>query len=328
MASAAGASVGKRARWAPDVFARYALLIALAGVIVLFSILLPNSFPTIGNIQTIVTSQAVMLILALGITMPLRTGDFDLSIAANMGFCAALTGILTLHGVAVAAAMLVALVTGIAVGTINAILIVMVGMNAFIVTLGMMTILGGLAVAITGGLTVAGLPDALLMFSRQTIVFGLPSGVFYGWVLAAVLWYIYEFTPFGRYLLFVGGNPDASRLAGVPVKRVRMFAFVGSGLFGAFAGIVLVGTLGAIDPSIGSQFLLPPYAAAFLSTTTIQIGRFNVLGTLIGLYLLAVGITGLQLLGVASWISDVFNGGALLLAVGFAQLVRIRAAKA
>jgi ribose transport system permease protein len=99
------------------------------------------------------------------------------------------------------------------------------------------------------------------------------------------------------------------------------------GFLGGFAGIVLVGILGAVDPSIGPQFLLPPYAAAFLSTTTIQLGRFNVVGTLVGLYLLAVGITGLQLFGVASWISDVFNGGALILAVGFARLARLRSGR-
>jgi ribose transport system permease protein len=265
-----------------------------------------------------------MLILALGILLPLRTGDFDLSIAANMGVCAALAGTLSQDGVPVPAAMLVALAVGLSVGIVNAILIVVVGINAFIATLGMMTVLGGLAVALTGGHVVAGLPDAITTFSRQEVLFGLPAGVFYGWLLAALVWYVLEYTPFGRYLLFVGGNPDASRLAGIPVRRVRFSAFVISGACGAFAGIVLVGILGAVDPSIGPQFLLPPYAAAFLSTTTVQVGRFNVVGMLIGLYLLAVGITGLQLIGVASWISDVFNGAALILAVGFAHLARMR----
>jgi ribose transport system permease protein len=310
-----------------DFFARYALVFALAILIIVFSILLPDTFPTSGNLNTILLSQAVMLILALAITMPLRTGDFDLSIASNMGFCAALAGTLTLHGVPVVPAMICVLATGLTVGIVNAILIVGVGINAFIATLGTMTILGGLAVAITDGHVVAGLPEGLLTFSRQEFL-DLPAGVWYGWGIALILWYVYEFTPFGRHLLFVGGNPDASRLAGVPVNRVRMAAFIMCGFLGGFAGIVLVGILGAVDPSIGPQFLLPPYAAAFLSTTTIQLGRFNVVGTLVGLYLLAVGITGLQLFGVASWISDVFNGGALILAVGFARLARLRSGRA
>jgi ribose transport system permease protein len=315
---------GKRRRGAADGASRYALVVALGVLIAVFSVLLPDTFPTTGNLTTILTSQAVMLILALGITMPLRTGDFDLSIAANMGFCAALAGTLAMDGVSVPVAMGAALGTGLLVGVINAVLIVVVGINAFIATLGTMTILGGLAVAVTGGHVVAGLPSGLTDFARHDVVFGLPAGVFYGWILAAVLWYVYEYTPFGRYLLFVGGNPDSSRLAGVPVQKVRFAAFALSGLFGAIAGLVLVGILGAVDPSIGPAFLLPPYAAAFLSTTTIQVGRFNVIGMLIGLYLLAVGITGLQLIGVASWISDVFNGGALVLAVGFARLARLR----
>jgi ribose transport system permease protein len=321
------AAARSRSLLGADLISRYALVLALGALVALFSVLLPETFPTTGNLTTIVTSQAVMLILALGILLPLRTGDFDLSIAANMGVCAALAGTLSQDGIPVPVAMVVALAVGLGIGIVNGILIVVVGINAFIATLGMMTVLGGLAVALTDGHVVAGLPEAITTFSREEILFGLPAGVFYGWILAALVWYVFEYTPFGRYLLFVGGNPDASRLAGIPIRRVRFSAFALSGLFGAFAGIVLVGILGAVDPSIGPQFLLPPYAAAFLSTTTVQVGRFNVIGMLIGLYLLAVGITGLQLIGVASWISDVFNGGALILAVGFAHLARLRQTK-
>ena len=142
--------------------------------------------------------------------------------------------------------------------------------------------------------------------------------------MAAVLLYLYDYTPFGRQLLFVGANREAARLIGLRVNRIRAAAFVGSALISAMAGVGLAGSLGAVDPSVGPQFLLQPYAAAFLGTTVIQIGRFNVIGTLIGMYLVIVGVTGLELLGASAWVAEVFYGGALIVAVGLAMLSRGR----
>jgi ribose transport system permease protein len=314
-----------------DILARYAVLVALVVFIGAFSLLLPETFPTSGNFSTMVNSQAMVLILALGVTLPLRTGDFDLSIAAVMAFCAAFAAIMAgKHGMSVPVTILLTLLVGAGIGAVNALLIVKIGIDAFIATLASMTVLGGATYAITGGHVFADIPNPLLDFSRNTLNLGiinLPLGTYYGWILALILWYVYERVPFGRFLLFVGGNRDAARLAGVPVDRIRIAAFVGSAVFGAFAGVVLVGTLGAVDPSFGPQYLLPPYAAAFLGTAAIQLGRFNVWGTLIGLYLLVVGITGLQLYGAQPWVSDVFNGTALAIAVTFARLAKLRAAK-
>jgi ribose transport system permease protein len=149
-------------------------------------------------------------------------------------------------------------------------------------------------------------------------LFGFPLEVWYGWALAALLLYVYEYTPAGRYHLFVGGNRDVAALSGVPVRLVRIVSFAISGLVSGFAGLVLAGSLGAVDPSVSPAYLLPPYAAAFLGTTTILVGRFNVIGTIVGLYLVVVGVTGLELEGAESWISNVFDGSILLVAVIFA----------
>jgi ribose transport system permease protein len=140
-------------------------------------------------------------------------------------------------------------------------------------------------------------------------------------MLAALLWYVFELTPLGRYLLFVGGNAEAAELAGVPVRLTRITAFVGAAILSSIAGVILAAKFGSVDPTIGGSFLLPPYAAAFLGTTVIQLGRFNVLGSIVGAYLLTVGITGLLLSGADPWVSDVFNGAALMAAVTFARLV-------
>jgi ribose transport system permease protein len=304
--------------------ASYAVVIVFVLLCVIFSFLAP-SFATFGNVSAMVSSQAVLLILALAVTLPMRSGDFDLSISAVMAFASVVAGVLTTHhGVPVWAAILAALGTGFVVGVVNATLIVGIGLDAFISTLGTMTILGGLAVALTdGSVFVLQGAGGVITLSRYEF-FGLPASAYYGWVLAILMWCLYRYVPFGRHLLFVGGNRDAALLMGLSVKRIRAIAFVGAAVISAFAGILLMGTLGAADPGIGPQYLLSPYAAVFLGSTTVELGRFNVAGTVVALYLITVGITGLQLLGAQSWVTDVFNGGALVLAILFARVVRVR----
>jgi ribose transport system permease protein len=302
---------------------RYAVVLALAALIVVFSAVEPTTFPTLGNLRTIVNSQGVLLVLALGLTAPLISGDFDLSIGATLGFCgtlvAALVGTLGWDGTP---AMLVTLAAAVLIGLINGWMVVEIGINAFIATLASSTVLAGLTLYISNGTILTSVPVALENFA-QTRIPGLGIGVtpIVGFILAAVLWYAYEHTPLGRQLFFVGEGREVARLVGLPVRRLRVGAFVTAAVFSGLAGLLLAGELGGLTPSVGPTFLLPAYAAAFLGATTIKPGRFNAVGTLVALYLLVVGVTGLELLGVASWVEQVFNGVALAVAVAFARLV-------
>lgn len=301
---------------------RYGLVAVFALLIVVFAIALPGQFFTTTNLKITLAGQAVILLLALAETIPLRAGDFDLSVAAVMVGSASLVGVLTTQDHwAVVPAVLVAIALAAVIGMINAAVVVGLGIDAFIATLGTMTWLGGVTVAFTSGNVISSLPSGLRTFANHQLL-GLPLAVFYGWILVIVLWYVYEFTPFGRRLLFAGGNREAARLSGIRVWRLRSGAFVLSAMLSAFAGAILAGTVGAVDPNSASAYLLQPFAAAFLGTTVIQFGRFNAFGTLIGLYLLAAGVSGLQLLGVSSWVNDVFNGVTLVLAVVIATLMR------
>lgn len=301
---------------------RYGLVIVLVLLIAAFSIALPGKFFTTTNLTITLTGQAVILILALAETIPLRGGDFDLSVAAVMVAAASLVGVLTTeHGMAVVPAVLIAMALAVVVGMINAAVVVGLGIDAFIATLGTMTWLMGVTIAFTSGNVISGVPRSLRDFSNQEVL-GLPLAVFYGWALVLILWYVYEYTPYGRRLLFAGGNRDGARLSGIRVKRIRMSAFILSAALSAFAGVVLAGSVGAVDPNSSGAYLLQPFAAAFLGTTVIQFGRFNAFGTVIGLYLLAAGVSGLQLLGAQSWVNDVFNGVTLVVAVAIATLMR------
>ncbi len=307
-------------RWdARELASRYGLLVVLVVVVAVFSILLPSVYPTFRDFKGIVNSEAIVLLLALALTVVLRTGDFDLSVAAMMTVTAALSTELIKHGAGIGVVLIVALIAGVIVGTVNGFLVVRLGVSSFIVTLGMMTALGGIAYAITDSNVVLGIGGPVLGIVRDNFL-GIPLLTWYGWALVVVLWYVYERTPVGRYMLFVGGSPDSAKLAGLPVARIRMGAFIGASVISSFTGILLAGYLAGIDPSVGPGYLLPPFVGAFLSPTVFILGRFNAFGTLVGLYLLAAVTTGLQLEGGAPWVTSVVNGVALVVAVTAARL--------
>jgi ribose transport system permease protein len=150
---------------------------------------------------------------------------------------------------------------------------------------------------------------------------GIDDPVYYALGLAIVVWFVLEHTTVGRYVVFAGEGREAARLSGVPVNAMRFGTLVASSLIACFGGLILLGQTGAANTSFGTAFLLPAFAAGFLGATTIKPGRYNVWGTVVSVLLLAVGTTGLQLLGAADWVSDVFNGSALVLAVTLARLV-------
>jgi ribose transport system permease protein len=292
----------------------------LVAEIILFSII-STDFATSTNFRLLISGQATVVFLGIAATIPLRAGDFDLSIAAVMLFSACTVPLLAAHGWPLGLACLVALVFGMAVGAINSLLIVKLELDGLIVTLGVFTVLGGVTQKISNNSFVSGVPSALREFSSHTLL-GLPMPVWIGWLLVLLTWYVFEYTSAGRHLLFIGGNRSAAFMAGVKVTRLRVTALIVCSTVAALAGIFLAGTLGTIDPSSGSSYLLPPFTAAFLGASVLQVGRFNAIGTLVGVYLIAVGVDGLQLLGVFGWVTDVFQGAALLVAVVLARLLR------
>lgn len=172
--------------------------------------------------------------------------------------------------------------------------------------------------------TVSGVSQGLIDLVVVNRFLGIPLAFYYGIALGLALFYVFEFMPIGRRLLFVGRGRAVARLSGIRVARMRFGAFAAAGVISAFAGVLYVGTLGSADPTSGLSFLLPAFAAAFLGATTIQPGRFNPLGTIAAVYFLVTGITGLQLLGVQTFVQQLFYGGALVLAVALSQLARRR----
>jgi ribose transport system permease protein len=299
---------------------RYAVPLILLGAIVLFSLLEPETFFTVGNLKTILVTQAVLVVLTLGVMIPLAAGEYDLSVAAVLGFSATfIAHLTTVAGWSTGTSIAFSLLVAVAIGVTNGIFVVYFGVNSFITTLGTSSLVTGMATAIVGATTIGGIPDAITAVgSTQLLGFGLP--IFYALALAIVLWFVLENLPIGRYLFFTGEGREAARLAGVRVNRIRFCTFILSALLAWFAGFLLLGQTGSANTTYGGPFLLPAFAAAFLGATTIKLGRYNVWGAVLAVYLLETGTVGLELLGAAHWVSDVFNGAALVLAVTFARL--------
>lgn len=306
---------------------RYALVFAWAVVILLFSILKTDLFPTVNNFASIFGSQAVLVILTLGLIIPLTVGDYDLSIASVLTLSAMVTAIMNVdYGWPIGLAILLAILVGALVGLINGGLIVLFDIDPLIVTLGTGTFVTGVVFWISDSRTISGVSDTIVDSVIATRFLSIPLAFYYGVALCIIIWYIFEFTPLGRRLLFVGRGRNVARLSGINVRRIRWGAFVASGAIAGIAGVAFIGTTGAANPSSGAGFLLPAFAAAFLGGTTINPGKFNAWGSIIAVYFLATGITGLQLMGVQSFVQQLFFGGALVIGVILSQLTRRRMA--
>lgn len=308
-----------------EVIQRVALPVAWLLLIAGFGIANPHVFLTAATFQTMLGSQAVLLVLTLALIVPLTAGDYDLSVAGVLTLSAMMVAILNVqHGWPIWAAILAALVMGLVVGLVNGLIMVFFGIESLIVTLGMGTLLTGVTLWASDSATISGISQTLVDYVIVKRFAGISLAFFYAIALCALLWWVLEYTSVGRRLLFVGRGRSVSKLSGVRVGRVRVGALMGSAVLAALAGVLYAGTSGGADPSAGAPLLLPAFAAAFLGATSIMPGRFNPWGTAIAVYFLVTGITGLQLMGVQSYVQQLFYGGALLVAVALSQLARGR----
>lgn len=308
-------------------FERVALLLVWGLLILGFSLVMPNSFPRWGNFSILFASYAPAALLALAIIIPLTSGDYDLSVGAVMTLSSCLIAVLNAWmGLPILFCLFLSILAGVAVGLFHAFFIVYVRIPSLVVTLGSTSLISGIVQWFTNSSTIGGIDNALIMAVVGGRLFGVPYAFYYAFAAVVVLWYIFDFTPLGRRLLFVGRGREVARLNGIAVEKVRVGALVASSVVASCAGILYAGVLGSADPYSGLNYLLPAFAAAFLGSTTIMPGRFNPWGAMVAVYFLGTGITGLTMLGIPLWVTNVFNGGALIVAVAISQFTRGREA--
>jgi ribose transport system permease protein len=300
-------------------------IFAFIALIIIFGALAPATFLSSGNLLSILNDQAVLAILACGVTVVLLTGEFDMSIAGTLSISAVLSaGLTSTTDLPTPVVIVMVLVLGGLIGLFNAFLVTKLRILSLIATLAVGSILDGVVLAYTGGRTIfQDVPQDFIQLG-QANVFGIQVPILYMIVVAVILWLVLKYTVAGRFLYAIGGNRNAARMSGIRVNRYVALAFVIAGVCAAFAGIIQAARNGSAQPSVGASFLLPAFAAAFLGSATLRRGQFHIVGTIVGVYLIATGASGFFILGAPYWVQYIFSGVILIIATASSGLLKSR----
>jgi ribose transport system permease protein len=289
------------------------------------SVLKGSEFLSWGNIERVISQNSYAALLAAAVTLPLIAGQFDLSVGAVAGLsaiiCAALT---TKTHTPLLLAIILSVLSGGATGVVNGLLVTRARINAFIATLGTGGALGGIALWLSGGSPIFnGIPVVLTDASQNSLV-GISLPLLYVVIATVLLWALTTRTVAGRFWYAAGSNAEGARLAGVRVNAMIVWAFVVTGLLAAVAGVLYLSIFASADPKTGPDLLLPPFAGAFLGSSILSDGRFTMIGSILGTFLVAYASNGLQVAGVNFAAQPIFNALVLVGAVGFTEHLRRR----
>lgn len=313
---------GRRRRQILLLLSRYGTIGALLLMIVAFSVKAPATFLTQTNIINIINQSSLTAIISAGLTMTLVVGEFDLSIGYVASFIGLLVvGFIAKSGLPVAVGIILALLLGGAIGAGNGLLVSKVRINAVIATLGMGSVVTGIGFAYSQFPIATGIPASFPQIALGKVL-GIPNPILIMAFVLLVFWVILNKTDLGQKMQAVGGNIEAARLSGIRVDRVKIFAFATAGLCAALTGTLLSSTLGSGTLDAADGYLLDAFAAVFLGSATLRDGEFHIVGTLVGVLIIAVGYNGLSIFGAPTYFQDVFKGGILVFAVGFSMLTR------
>jgi ribose transport system permease protein len=310
------------------VVSRYGTIIGLVLMVVFFSLNAPDTFFSRANFLNILSQASLTAIIAAGLTYTLVVGEFDLSIGNVASFVGLIVcGLMAKEHLPIALSIALALLLGIGIGTVNGLLVTKVRINAVIATIGVGTMLSGIGFAYSSFPIAAGVPRDFIMIAVGRTL-GVPNPVFIMVAVLAVLWVILNKTDIGQKMQAVGSNIEAARLSGIRVDRIKMFAFATAGFCSALTGTLLSSLLGSGTLAAADGYLLDAFAAVFLGSATLRDGEFHIVGTLVGVLILAVGFNGLSIFGAPTFFQPIFKGGILVLAVGLSALARRYAAAA
>jgi ribose transport system permease protein len=302
---------------------KYGTIGGLIILVIAFSIALPYQFPTLRNVTNIFSQVSLTAIIAGGVTIPLVVGEFDMSIGYQASFAGVLvTGLMVNQHVPAPVAIIVVLVVGALFGLINGLIVTKFAVNAFVATLGTGTVIVGLNYGYSAGTPItAGLPNMFLNLGLGTVA-GIPITILVMILVLVLLWILLNRTDLGQSIQAVGGNVEASRLSGIRVDRIKILAFVLSGICASLTGILLAARLGSGEPTAGDGYLLDAFAAVFLGSAALRDGEFHIIGTFIGVLLVGVAFNGLGIIGAPTFYQYVFQGALLVIAVAMSSVAR------
>jgi ribose transport system permease protein len=306
---------------------RWLNILGEQGFIVIFLLwsliltLTTNSFLTTGNIFTILRQATIISILAIGEHFIVLLGTMDISLAAALSLTGVAMGALLVDfNVHPLLAALIVMAFGAIIGLINGLIVTRLKINPIITTLGMMSILEGLAFIYTKGKTIYGSQIDSIQFLSRGTVFGIPAPVLIMSSLYILAFLLLRYTRFGAYIFATGNNEKATWLAGVNVLKVKQYAFLAAGILAACAGIMQVARQGSATGGMGSDFLFPVLTAVVLGGASLSGGRGKVFNTLIAAIFLTTITNGMILLGVDIYVQRIIQGGILIFALSLDRL--------
>ena len=312
------------------ILARFGLLFALVLLVVVLSFL-SDRFLTTSNIINVLRQISINAIIAFGMTVVIIGRGIDLSVGSLLAFVGVFSASLAVGGtgggegggLAVPLVILAGLGVGVLLGLANGAFVAYAGIAPFIVTLAGLTIFRGMALAWTDGRPVSGLPEVFSTLGYGTFL-GIPMPI---WIMLAFLLVTHvllQYTALGRSVYAIGGNEEAARLSGIPVRRVLLFTYAYTGFASALAALVLTGRLNSAQPTAGTMFELDAIAAVVVGGTSLFGGRGGVFGTLIGALIIGVINNGMNLLNIESFFQQIVKGGVILLALLIDRLLANR----
>lgn len=301
----------------------FGTLLGLVLMLAVFAAVAPG-FLSERNLVNILQQSSINAFVALGMTLVIISGGIDLSVGPTAALAAVLAAGLMAAGVPVPLAILAALALGACCGAVNGMLISFGGLQPFIVTLGTLSTYRALALIVTGGNPILGIPHALRVVANGHVL-GIPTAVALVAVVAILAALMLRRTPFGEYLLAVGGNEEASRVAGVPIALTKIGAYALSGTLAALAAMILIGRLGAAEPILGNLWELDAIAAAAIGGASLMGGKGSIVGRLLGAVILGAMRNGLTLLNVQAFYQLLATGLIILFAMLLDRFTRGRA---
>lgn len=317
-----------------SILRRYGTLIGFAIIVFFFWINLGETFVNARNLLNITQQISMLAVVAFTMTVVMAMGDFDLSVGSIASLAGVVAAQIFVAGLSIWIAVPAGLGVGLVVGLVNGALVAYIGILPFIATLAAMIVFSGLAFSLSGGKTIFGsaIPDAFSSFAKSGLQLGpegfvIPNLTIVALVVLALVWVLLEQTIYGRRLYAIGGNVEASRLAGVRIKRLRFIAFGISGAGAALAGLMLASRVASANPTQGAGLMLDAIAAVFLGMTMSDDGQPRVLFTLVGVLLLGVLGNGLTQMNVDSYVREMITGTIIVISVAAGSLGRARAAR-
>jgi len=310
-------------------FGKYGTLIGLAFMIILFTALKPNAFPTVRNFLNILNQGSLLAILAFGSTVVLIVNEFDLSPGFIASFAGVLvSGFMVIQHFPIGLAIVLVLFLCLILGLISGLVVTRLRVSSVIATIGTGGIILGLNYAYANGAPIAtGIPDWFLNITLFKVFGVIPSNVAFMFALMAILWVLLNKTELGQRIQAVGGNAQAAELAGINVSRIKIIAFMIGSFCAGLTGILLASVIGSGTTNAGDAYMINAFAAVFLGSATLKEGEFHILGTFIGVLIINIGFNGLAIFGVPTFFQHIFQGVILIGAVALSSVSRMYAKK-